>query len=232
MAIALLFLLTLNKNLKLLGASFLFIFIAMNIALLFINDEKINNVSSTSPNFKHVLSIKVDPETRKAVYYRTYFGVFARARETLPYETTGPFTIEWLAKDVGAVTYKSTDQRIHQYIATYGDRGNGSSYYHVGPSIQGTWESKNFQVDSQPSGITITENGNSETYDWKEIVQFGTLAIVLTDYYQAEWTIALGDDFTVDSDASSPAKGEIVLYKATTKKSKPIILHYVNKSFD
>ncbi|MEW8986511.1 MAG: hypothetical protein AB2401_05830, partial [Bacillus sp. (in: firmicutes)] len=176
----------------------------------------------------HVLSIKVDPESRKAVYYRTYFGVFARAKETLPYETTGPFTIEWLAKDIGAVTYESTDQRIHQYIATYGDRGDGSSYSYVGPSIQGTWRAKNVQVDCLTSGITITEKGNSKSYDWKEIVQFGTLAIVLTDHYQAEWTIALGDNFKVNSAANTPPTGEIVLFKAELNNSKPITLRNSN----
>lgn len=226
LALSLLLLLKLSNNMRLLFASIVIIFITINLALLFINNGKIYNVTSVSPNFQHALSIKVVPETGKAVYYRTYYGIFARSKETLPYKTTGDFKVKWLTNDAAAITYRAEDQTIHQYISTYGDRGNGSSYYYVAPEIQGTWSAKNIQVISEPNGITITDNGKNKTYEWKDIVQFGTLAIVLLENNQAQWTIALAENFKVDSASSTPQTGDIILYQATMTENKQIVLHH------
>ena len=39
-----------------------------------------------------------------------------------------------------AVTYESEeDGGVHQYVATYGDRSDGTAYYYVSNAIAGTW---------------------------------------------------------------------------------------------
>ena len=50
---------------------------------------------------------------------------------------------------------------------------------------------------SAPEGITIDYNGEMESYDWENIVQFGTIAVVLTKNNEAEWTIALNENFKI-----------------------------------
>lgn len=225
LTLSFLLLLTINNNWKLLGATFVIIFVALNFALLVISDGKIKNVVDISPNFRHVFSLKIDQNSGKAVYYRTYFGIFGRSKATLPYATTDSLKVKWLANDVAAVTYKADDQTIHQYIATYGDRGSGNSYYNVGPQLQGTWSGNNAKVICKQTGITITHNGMSKTYDWKDIVQFGTLAIVLVENNQAQWTIALDENFKVNSATTTPQTGDIILYEATMKENKLTVLH-------
>lgn len=216
-----------NKG-RLIGSSIIFIFILINIFFLYGSHKQVNNIVRISPDYKHVLSIKENRKTGEAFYNKTSYGVFARPKESLPYRTTGNFKVDWLAKDVAAVTYKATDNTIHQYIGTYGDRGGGSSYYYVGPSIQGQWKGKDAKVISDTRGITVIYNGAVDVFNWNQVVQFGTLAVVLTRDNQAVWTISLNENFEVHSDSSIPQSGEISLYKATMKNNKPITLQYTN----
>ncbi|AIF45246.1 hypothetical protein [Virgibacillus sp. SK37] len=202
------------------------LFVIANGVLLVNRMEDTKNILSVSPNWQHVLSIKQDVQTKEAVYYRSYYGILARPKERLPYEMDGEYQVEWLAKDVAAFTYKATDQSIQQFIATYGDRGSGTSYYYVGGQTHGVWQAKDTKVINDQEGISITHNGETEVFDWDHIEQFGTLAIVLKRNNEATWTIALKENFEVHSDASRETVGNIALYKASLKESEPILLNY------
>lgn len=228
LAAAILLLITMTKKWKAIGGSIIVIFIIVNGILLFINNHQIKNIVRFSPDFKHVLAIKENTKTGKAVYYRTYYYILARPKESFPYKTIGEFKVKWLAKDIAAVTYKAADSTLHQYIGTYGDRGGGGSYYYVGPSIYGRWEGKDVEVISNQEGITVVHNERYEEFDWDHIVQFGTLAVVLTKNNQAAWTLSLNENFEVDSNSSRPPSGSISLYEATVEKNKPITLQYVH----
>ncbi|MGE8205896.1 hypothetical protein ACQKP0_15180 [Heyndrickxia sp. NPDC080065] len=227
LSIAVLLLVTLTKMWKWFGACIIVIFTIVNIVLLFKSNHQIKNIVRISPDFKHVLSIKENTKTGEAIYYRTYYGILARPKESLPYKTVGAFKVKWLAKDISAVTYKASDHSIHQYIGTYGDRGGRHSYYYVGAELHGQWRSENAEVISNTEGITVVNNGEVEKFDWENIVQFGTLAVVLMKNNQAVWTISLNENFEVHSAASMPPSGEISLYKATMENNEPITLHYV-----
>lgn len=230
LASAMLLLLSITKRWKMIGACMTAVFIVLNGVLLVINNNEVKNIVSISPDFKHVLSIKENTKSGEAVYYRSYYNILARPKERLPYDTGGEFNVEWLAKDVAAVTYKTADNSIQQFIGTYGDRGSGSSYYYVGPEIHGNWVGDNTQVISNTEGISVTENGKTELFDWDHIVQFGTLAIVLMRESEAAWTISLDENFEVHSDASAIQTGDISLYEASMEENKPITLHYIPAS--
>lgn len=202
------------------------VFIIVNAVMLVGSNQEIKNITSVSPDFKHVLSIKENTEIGEAVYYRSYYGFLARPKERLPYETDGNFKVDWLANDVAAVTYKAADNTIQQYIGTYGDRGSGRSYYYVGAEIHGIWQGETLEVVSDTEGISVTENGKTELFDWDNIHQFGTLAVILKKNNEAIWTISLNENFEVHSAASEPTVGSISLYKATMEKNQPITLHY------
>lgn len=226
LTLAILLLLRLTKNFKLIGASIVVVFIIVNAVMLVGSNQEIKNITSVSPDFKHVLSIKENTEIGEAVYYRSYYGFLARPKERLPYETDGNFKVDWLANDVAAVTYKAADNTIQQYIGTYGDRGSGRSYYYVGAEIHGIWQGETLEVVSDTEGISVTENGKTELFDWDNIHQFGTLAVILKKNNEAIWTISLNENFEVHSAASEPTVGSISLYKATMEKNQPITLHY------
>ncbi|MBP1950813.1 hypothetical protein [Virgibacillus litoralis] len=226
LTLAILLLLRLTKKFKLIGASILVVFIFVNIVMLVASNQEIKNITSVSPDLKHVLSIKENTEIGEAVYYRSYYGFLTRPKERLPYETDGKFKVDWLADDIAAVTYKAADNSIQQYIGTYGDRGSGRSYYYVGAEIHGIWQGKTFEVVSDTEGISVTENGNTELFEWGNIHQFGTLAVILKKNNEAIWTIALNENFEVHSAASEQTVGNISLYKAAMEKNQPITLHY------
>src|SRR5699024_8031660 len=113
-----------------------------------------------------------------------------------------------------------------QFIGTYGDRNKGLSYYNVGAEIQGEWQGDNITVISSPDGMTFTADNKTELFEWNDIQQFGTLAVVLQKSNEAIWTIALSENFIVESDASIAQEGNISIYKATLDKEQPITLYY------
>ncbi|MGJ7922549.1 hypothetical protein [Neobacillus sp. LXY-4] len=224
--LALLFLLRLNKRSNWLGAAIVGLFIIVNVALLFDSNKDVINVTSISPDFKHVLSIKKDVKSGESFYYRSYYGLLGRPKDKLPGEAIGNFKVKWLANDIAAVTYNTTNQTIQQFIGTYGDRKNGMTYYYVGAEIHGEWQGKNIEVISNQQGITVIVDNKTELFSWENIEQFGTLAVVLKKNDQAAWTISLNENFVVHSDTSEPTVGNIRLYKATMEKNQPITLHY------
>ncbi|WP_121615533.1 hypothetical protein [Virgibacillus halodenitrificans] len=202
------------------------LFVIANGILLVNRMEDTKNILSVSPDWQHVLSIKQDGQTKEAVYYRSYYGILARPKERLSYKIDGEYQVEWLAKDVAAFTYKATDESIQQFIATYGDRGSGTSYYYVGGQTHGVWQAKDTKVINNQESISITHNGETEVFEWDYIEQFGTLALVLKKDHEAAWTIALKENFEVHADASKETVGNIVLYKASLEESEPILLEY------
>lgn len=226
LGLALLLLVTATKKWRVAGGLIMAIVILTNGLLLVADVRKTNHIVSLSPNLKHVLSMKEDKKTGETTYYRTYYYLFARPKESLPYPTAGNFKVKWIANDVAAVTYKAADQTIHQYIGTYGDRGSGGSYYYVGPSIHGRWSGENAEVISNQEGITVRQNGEMDTFNWDQVVQFGTLAVVLVNNGEAAWTISLNENFVVQSDSSVPPIGDISLYKAAMEENDPIKLTY------
>lgn len=228
---ALLLLFTFTKAFRLIAISIVGIFIMMNAFLLVASNQQVKNITSVSPGFKNVLSIKEKVDSGEAVYYRVHYGILARPKEKLPYTTVSDFTVKWLAKDVAAVTYRTKDDTIQQFIGTYGDRGNGIAYYYVGAEIHGQWQADNTEVTSNTEGISVTANGKTELFTWENIIQYGTLAIVLKKNDEAVWTISLNENFEVQSDASLPTEGNISLYRATLEeKQSPITLQYKDRN--
>ena len=215
-----------SKKQTITGISVIILLIFIQTIFVFYNQSKVNTIRSLSPDSKNTLLIKENIQTWETYYYRVYYQLFARKMETLPYRTKGQFTVKWLADDVAAVTYKAEDDSIHQYIGTYGYRGD-PNYINVGPSLSGKWESDSANILVNPEGIYITVDGDSTHYDWDEIVQFGTLAIVLVKNNQANWTISLDKDFNDHSYNFLTKSGHITLYKADFNQQKPIRLQYV-----
>ncbi|MEH7237483.1 hypothetical protein [Bacillus sp. JJ1562] len=220
LGLALLVLLNLKKNGRINCLAVLLVFISFNGILIF--KHPINHNISVSPNFKHIFAVK---ENRgDAHYYRSYYGIFARQKEKLPYQTNGEYKIEWLANDVAVMTYSAKDDSLHQYIGTYGDRGRGGSYYYVGAALHGEWKGKNSKIITHTEGINIEHDGNTETFSWDHVVQFGTLAVVLVENNEAKWTIVLNEDFKMDQSTGIGVGGTISLYKVSAENNELLTL--------
>src|SRR5690625_461885 len=224
LSLAVIFLLKLTNKWKNVWIAIASLFVMINGVLLIVNNQEIKNVINISPNYKHVISLKTNTDTGQTTYYRNYYGILARPKEKLPYEVAGDFKVDWLTDDIGAVTYQGTDNHVHQFIATYGTRSDSNSYYNVGPEIYGTWQGENVKVISNTQGITVTHNGNSELFEFNHVVQFGTIAVVLTRENEAAWTIALNKNIKINTAENRQPTGDISLYKATMEETEPIIL--------
>jgi len=220
LGLSMMVLFTIKKIWKFISLTILLLFILINTTLLF--KHPVLQIVSASPDFKNIFVVK--EIGGEAKYYRTYYGIFARQKEVLPYQLKGEYKIDWLTNDVAAMTYKALDESIHQYIGTYGDRGSGNSYYYVGSALHGEWSGSNSLISTHTEGITVEHAGSKETFNWDKIVQFGTLAVVLVDGHEAKWTIALNDDFKIDSNSGIGVAGTISLSQASMEDKEILIL--------
>ena len=123
------------------AAGLLFI---LNIAACLLFPGDMREVTALSPGFGGpVMSLKIDRETGTARLFRPAKGPFARPAEELPFTVAGEVKTQWLERDVCALTYESEeDGGVHQFVATYGDRSDGTAYYYVANALLGTWVGK------------------------------------------------------------------------------------------
>ncbi len=209
-----------------------FVLLFTIIHLLFMqNDQKeIRNVTSISPDRNHVFSIKHNISTGESVYYRSRYKILGQAKETLPDLIQSDLKIDWLVNDVAAVTYQASNGSTQQFVATFGDRGDGMSYYYVGAEIHGRWQSDQLEVRSSSDGILIKQGTKEALFNWENIEQFGTLALVLSKNGEAKWTIALDENFQKSSDTATMApSGNIILSKAVLTNNQPVKLSFVKE---
>lgn len=220
---ALVLLFTFTKQQKQLLTSLLVVFILIHGVLTIQSPSKVTNIRSASPDGEHVLVLKHHIDTNEVIYYRPLYHVFARPMVRLTNVANEELSITWLATDVAVLTYEEPSGRLQQFVATYGYRGT-TSYYYVGPEIQGAWEGDSAFVRSDTEGITVDHEGTSTLFTWEQIEQFGTLAIVLKEDNEAKWTISLNENFERLASASELNPGDITLYQARKGESDPIVL--------
>lgn len=177
----------------------------------------------------HMMVLKYEKSTGRVTTYQNQILWFARMSDTFPYTAEEDMKLQWLADDACAVTYQSPDDgQTHQYVMTYGDRGNGIYTYYVYNVIQGGWsvEGKNtagWELKTGPEGITVVSpSGGEQTYEADDCVQFGTLAIALCKNGLPQWTLVLTDDCVVGDDTDMVESGTVALCKVTMEKSAPV----------
>ena len=219
-----------KEKLKALSAILFTLLVVFNIVLSIQDNRNIKNIVSISPDFKHVFSVKSNQKNNEAIYYRDYYKILARPKEIIELEISDNNDIKWLANDIAVLTSYDGEQP-NIFIGTYGDRNDAVSYYDVAAEIQGIWENEDVRVKSSPDGVQITENNRSIDFQWKDIEQYGTLAIVLRKDHEDSWVIALNKDFKVQSDASKDLVGSISLYNASPKNTKVYNLGFISRAY-
>ena len=167
---------------------------------------------SISPDFSSQLVLKQNKESGKLYDYHYQFLCFARQSQSFDSRVGSDIKTQWLNGDNNLVIY----DRRKVYVATYGDRGNGISYYYVAGSLTGEWSNKNeedktYQVSVQNGSLTVKTNNQEMVFSPQEIQQYGTTAIVLTKGTTPYYVIALNKNCELDNQYQIKQDGTIML---------------------
>ena len=207
-------LLTKNKRIKNIITYILCaLFSIVNIAFMFNNGFKNKCIISFSSDFSNELVLKANKDTGAIRLYRNQkLFLFAKENEQFEHELDGEIKKQWLEKDICAITYKDKDGNLREFVVTYGDRGNGISYYYVTTALIGNWQvstqygnATQMLVDSK--GITIKKNGKSELFKYEECKQYGTIALVLYKNNVPKYVIGLDKNCEIDEKTDIIKKG-------------------------
>ena len=203
------------------------IFTIVNIAFMCNNGLKNKSVISFSKDFSHELIIKINNETGLIKLYRdTKLIIFAKEKEQLDYELTGKIKKQWIENDICGITYKDKNNKLRAYVVTYGDRGDGISYYYVANALLGNWQvfktiGKPTQMLVDSKGIKITKDGKSEFFEYDQCKQYGTIALVLYKNEVPKYVIGLDKNCEIDNATNIIKKdGTITLAEISMDKTK------------
>lgn len=185
-----------------------------------------------SPDFSQVMCLKTD-ESGRAVLYRQRAVIFAAQADVFPFTVKNEIKVQWLEDDVCAMTYESPDDgETHQYVATYGDRNEGVSYYYVFNAVEGTWRAEGNYEDctievrmGANAGIYLSTPEGTEFYSAEECLQYGTLAMVFPND-GPRWTLVLNKDCVIKPGESAVAEGgTLTLCRVDMDRTAPLIMH-------
>lgn len=184
-----------------------------------------------SPGLKQVLVLKETADSGKVRVYRSRNILFVRPGDELPYTVSNKIKTQWLAEDVCAVTYEAQeDKQTHQYVATYGDRSDGISYYYVKTAISGTWNTSGNKVPEckvtvKAEGIEIqSEKFGKMFYENEDCLQFGTLALVLCKNGLPQWTLSLDKNGKIEDSGYLSDSSTISLCQVSMEKTASLEL--------
>ena len=203
------------------------IFTIVNITCMCNNGLKNKSVVSFSKDFSNELILKIDKDTGLIKLYRnTKLFIFAKEKEQFDYELTGKIKKQWIEKDICGITYKDKNNKLREYVVTYGDRGDGISYYYVANALLGNWQvftinGKATQMLVDGKGIKITKDGKSELFEYDKCKQYGTTALVLYKNEVPKYVIGLDRNCKIDNKTNIIKKdGTITLAEISMDKTK------------
>lgn len=203
------------------------IFTIANIAFLCNNGLKNKSVVSFSNDFSNELILKINNDTGSIKLYRNVkLFIFAKENEQFDYELKGRIKKQWIENDICGITYKDKNNKLREFVVTYGDRGDGISYYYVANALLGNWQvfttnGKPTQMLVDSKGIKITKDGKSEIFEYNECKQYGTIALVLYKNEVPKYVIGLDKNCEIDNKTNIIKKdGTITFAEISMDKTK------------
>ncbi len=183
-----------------------------------------------APGGKELVLLRQDPDSGTTSLYRRRMPFLVKKSSDLPYPMEGAPKLDWMTDDVCTVTYMGKeDGAVHQYVATFGDRGPGS-YYYVQTALLGNWSGAEEGTEDWSIRVTDGNNGGvslqvgdqlEEFYAYEDCVQFGTTALVLCRGGLPRWTLTLNTDCTIDGMSNLVAPGGTVLLTQVSMQDTP-----------
>lgn len=206
--------------------------------LFFLNDGLENKcIVDFSSNFSNQVVLKQNRKSGVTTLYKNAMFLFARPKENFSYSVKGDIKVQWLEQDICSLTYMDVDNKIREFVVTYGDRGNGISYYYVWGTFVGKW--REFSQYGEPVVLNANEkkvqiiiNGESQEYTYAQDKQYGTLAIVLYNEETPEYIISLDKNCTLDKNDIINDGGTITLTKVSMDNVVPHKLSRVSRDSD
>lgn len=202
------------KNNKRIITYVLFLLVTIiNIAFMCNNGFTNKCIVSFSSNFSNELVLKVNKDSGSIRLYKNIkIFLFTKEKEQFSYETEGIIKKQWLTNDICGLTYKDKNGKLREYVVTYGDRGNGISYYYVTTALTGNWQvftqyGNPTRLLADSKGITITKEGKKELFEYSDCKQFGTIALVLYKNDIPKYVVALDENCEIDEKTDIIKKG-------------------------
>lgn len=178
--------------------------------------QKDEEISSFSSNLKNRAVLKYDDnDHRLDIYHYTYL-CFARKSDTVSTEIKG-YHGKWLTNDCYVFTYNNEENQKKVYVSTFGDRGDGISYFNIFPTLQGEWFNKNngetkTYLKENAGQLTLKIKNKTQYFDADETKQNGTIALTLSKDEEAQYIIALDENCILNEDNLLDKNGTIQIY--------------------
>lgn len=195
------------------------------IGLTFIISDMLSNhktIYSFSPNLSSQLVMKQNKETGKLQDYHYTFLCFGKKSNEMSANRDLDIETKWITSDCNLVTYYDIDGQQKVYVATYGDRGNGISYYNVVGSMRGNWQTYNrgdnlYEVTVENGTVTVEEDGKETVFSPQEVEQNGTIAITLYKGSKAKYIIVINEGSTLDENYLINKDGHMTIISVENK---------------
>lgn len=150
--------------------------------------------------------------------------------------------------DNSLVSYDDHNHQQQAFIATYGDRGNGISYYYVLSTLSGNWitqdnQDQNYEVSVNNGKVEIHSHNQIMAFESSQIEQFGTTAIVCKNEYGIPcYVIALNKNCDLNDEGLIASGGTITIVNVedqipvelfcTTYKEDPDVQQQINHDME
>lgn len=178
--------------------------------------QKTEEISSFSSNLKNRAVLKYDDDQHRLdIYHYTYLW-FARKSDTVATEING-YHGKWLTNDCYLFTYSNEENQRKVNVSTFGDRGNGISYFNIFPTLQGEWFNKNngetkTYLKESAGQLTLKIKNKTQYFDASETKQNGTIALTLSKDEEAQFIIVLDENCILNDDNLLDKNGTIQVY--------------------
>lgn len=178
--------------------------------------QKTEEISSFSSNLKNRAVLKYDDDQHRLDIYHYTYLCFARKSDTVATEING-YHGKWLTNDCFVFTYSNEENQRKVNVSTFGDRGDGISYFNIFPTLQGEWFNKNngetkTYLKESAGQLTLKIKNKIQYFDASETKQNGTIALTLSKDEEAQYIIVLDENCILNDDNLLDKNGTIQVY--------------------
>lgn len=178
--------------------------------------QKTEEISSFSSNLKNRAVLKYDDDQHRLDIYHYTYLCFARKSDTVATEING-YHGKWLTNDCYVFTYSNEENQRKVNVSTFGDHGDGISYFNIFPTLQGEWFNKNngetkTYLKESAGQLTLKIKNKIQYFDASETKQNGTIALTLSKDEEAQYIIVLDENCILNDDNLLDKNGTIQVY--------------------